>query len=147
MWGGGGGGDGGDGGGDAGGAAAYVHATAVPVTPGHMYTVTVATGGTGGSINGAGTGGTGFHTGGNGAVSAYCGGPGCLNRKSASLSGSSAGVKLPCGVAAGRSRLDLGCGRQEPREVALCCRRRCSGRSIAVLRRRRHRRADRLPRT
>src|SRR5215467_11838920 len=54
------------------------------------------------------------------------------------------GVKLPCGAAADRSRLDPGCGRQERREVALRCRRRCSGQSLAVLRRRLHRRADRL---
>ena len=29
------------------------------------------------------------------------GGPGCLNRFSASISGASAGVRLPCGLAAG----------------------------------------------
>src|ERR1700730_14008302 len=34
------------------------------------------------------------------------GGPGCLNRFSASISGASARVRLPSGVAAGRSRLD-----------------------------------------
>src|SRR5262249_14092321 len=39
----------------------------------------------------------------------------------ASLSGLSARVMLPCGVAAGRSRLDPGYGRQGLREVALCC--------------------------
>jgi len=44
-----------------------------------------------------------------------------LNKISASLSGSSAGVKLPCGAAAGRSRLDLGCGRQGLCEVVLRC--------------------------
>ena len=44
-------------------------------------------------------------------------------------------------------RLDPGCGRQGLREVALRCRRRCSGRLIAVLLRRHHRHADRLPRT
>jgi hypothetical protein len=33
--------------------------------------------------------------------SAKGGGPGCLNRFSASISGASAGVRLPCGRAAG----------------------------------------------
>ena len=32
---------------------------------------------------------------------AYRGGPGCLNSLSASISGASAGVRLPCGLAAG----------------------------------------------
>src|SRR5258706_11595473 len=66
------------------------------------------------------------------------GGPGPLNKISASLSGSSAGVKLLCGAAAVRSRLDLGCGRQGLRQVALRCRRRRSGGSLSVLRRRFH---------
>ena len=44
-----------------------------------------------------------------------------MNKISASLSGSSAGVKLPCGAAADRSRLDPGRGRQARREVALRC--------------------------
>jgi hypothetical protein len=35
------------------------------------------------------------------AGSIVCSGPGCLNRFSASLSGVSAGVRLPCGWAAG----------------------------------------------
>src|SRR6202043_2850863 len=39
-------------------------------------------------------------------------GPGCLNRISASISGASAGVRLPDGAAAGGSRLDPACCRQ-----------------------------------
>ena len=39
-------------------------------------------------------------------------GPGCLNRFSASISGASAGVRLPSGRAAERSRLDRGSRRQ-----------------------------------
>src|ERR1700733_11437174 len=73
--------------------------------------------------------------------------PRSFEQISASLSRSSAGVMLPCGAAAGESRLDPGCDRQGLREVALRCRRRCSGRLIAVLLRRHHWHADRLPRT
>jgi RHS repeat-associated protein len=59
-----------------GGPGAYVHQTNVPVTPGHMYTVTVATGGSGGTNSAGGAGGTGFQPGGSGSVIASHGGGG-----------------------------------------------------------------------
>src|SRR5208282_5505597 len=45
-------------------------------------------------------------------LAALRGGPGCLDSFSASISGASAGVKLPSGTAAGESKLDQASCRQ-----------------------------------
>ena len=74
------------------------------------------------------------------------GGPGCLNSESASLSGASAGVRLPCGVAAGRSRPDRACGGQARCGGGECCRTRDSGRSRHGPLAHRRRRTGRPPR-
>ena len=56
-------------------------------------------------------------------------GPGCLNKNSASISGTSAGVRPPRGAEEDRSRLDPGCGRQGSNVGDGDCRSRDIGRS------------------
>lgn len=86
LWGGGGGGCGGTSGFTGSSSGGYVAKTNESIVPG-SYTITVATGGTGGSTTTAGTGGTGYATGGNGSAAiALAGGGGGGGSSAAILS-------------------------------------------------------------